>query len=110
MKKYRLHFLILIVVLLLLLWKFCGHCKNDNGKAVAEGVIEYSAVAIDQANPMANMAPSKMTVRFKNNKSIAEMSAGMGTLSPLAPVGGVCASSPATGTAAAVPLSPCTLR
>ncbi len=44
----------------------------------SEGTIEYSAVAVDQANPMATLAPSKMTVKFKNNKSVAEMSAGMG--------------------------------
>lgn len=41
----------------------------------------YDATVVDQANPMASLAPNKMTVKFKNNKSSAEMSAGMGLFS-----------------------------
>ncbi|CAN5368401.1 hypothetical protein BH10BAC1_BH10BAC1_09020 [soil metagenome] len=62
-----------IVVLLIV-----GSCGGNNGKAVDEGVIEYTASVVDQANPMATLAPSKMIIKFKNNKSCAEMSAGMG--------------------------------
>jgi GLPGLI family protein len=47
----------------------------------SEGTIEYTASVVDDSNPMAAMAPSKMTVKFKNNKSVAEMSAGMGLFS-----------------------------
>ncbi|MGZ4056144.1 MAG: DUF4412 domain-containing protein [Bacteroidia bacterium] len=79
MKKYLLPIFAISFVLLILM--FCGHCKNDNGKAFSEGSIEYTATVIDEANPMAAMAPSKMTIKFKNNKSVAEMSAAMGLFS-----------------------------
>lgn len=65
----------------ILLLLIVGSCGQDNGKAVDEGVIEYTASVVDQANPMAGLAPSKMTIKFKNNKSCAEMSAGMGLFS-----------------------------
>ncbi len=54
---------------------------GDNGKAADEGTIEYTASVVDQNNPMAGLAPSKMIIKFKNNKSCAEMSAGMGLFS-----------------------------
>jgi GLPGLI family protein len=60
---------------------FASSCSNENDKIVSEGSIEYSASVVDQANPMAALAPSKMTIKFKNNKSCAEMSAGMGLFS-----------------------------
>ncbi len=53
-------------------------CKQDEGKFISEGSIEFAASVIDQSNSMASMAPSKMTVHFKKNKSCVEMSAGMG--------------------------------
>ena len=69
-----------------LLQSFCGSflllmigsCGQNDDKVVAEGVIEYTASVVDQSNPMASLAPSKMTIKFKNNMSCAEMSAGMG--------------------------------
>jgi len=62
----------------LLLWAGCG---TTNEKFISEGVIEYDAAVIDQSNPMAGLAPNKMSIKFKNNKSCAEMSAGMGLFS-----------------------------
>ena len=56
-------------------------CSNADENKLSEGTIEYDAVVVDQAHPMANMAPSKMTVKFKNDKSCAEMSAAMGLFS-----------------------------
>jgi GLPGLI family protein len=76
MKKFLLPVIAIVIVLLCLM--FCNKCKNDNGKVVSEGSIEYAASVVDEANPMAALAPSKMTIKFKNNKSVAEMSAGMG--------------------------------
>lgn len=64
-------------ILLLLI----SSCSGDSGKVADEGVIEFTASVVDQANPMASLAPSKMIIRFKNNKSCAEMSAGMGLFS-----------------------------
>ena len=79
MKKYLLSVIAIISVVLCLIC--CGHCKEDNGKFVSAGTIEYAASVVDESNPMASLAPSKMTIKFKNNKSVAEMSAGMGLFS-----------------------------
>ena len=65
----------------LLLLLVIGSCGEDNGKVADEGTIEFTATVVDQANPMAGLAPSKMIIKFKNNKSCAEMSAGMGLFS-----------------------------
>lgn len=56
-------------------------CKHADEKFISEGEIVYDATVVDQASPMASLAPNKMTVKFKNNKSSAEMSAGMGLFS-----------------------------
>ncbi len=56
-------------------------CNTTDEKFISEGSIEYAASVTDQSNPMASMAPSKMTIKFKNNMSCAEMSAGMGLFS-----------------------------
>ncbi|MEO6883879.1 MAG: hypothetical protein ABI199_07625 [Bacteroidia bacterium] len=53
-------------------------CRHSNDTFFSEGVIEYAATPVDQNNSMASLAPNKMTVEFKNNKSCAELSAGMG--------------------------------
>ena len=73
MKKQVLPILIGLIYILL-----GTGCETHNEKFISEGVMEYDAAVIDQSNPMASLAPSKMTIRFKNNKSAAEMSAGMG--------------------------------
>ncbi len=74
MKK---HFLTSVVVLILILLFFV-FCKQGEETFVSEGVIEYEAHPIDQSTFMASLAPREMTVKFKNNKSSLEMSAGMG--------------------------------
>ncbi|HEX8515900.1 MAG TPA: hypothetical protein VF868_06850 [Bacteroidia bacterium] len=56
-------------------------CSNSDEKFLSEGSIEYDAAIVDQSNPMASLAPNKMTIKFKDNKSCAEMSAGMGLFS-----------------------------
>jgi hypothetical protein len=60
----------------------CGSCtpKKDEG-FISEGAITYNAEVVDTDNPMASLAPAKMVIKFKNNKSAAQMSAGMGLLS-----------------------------
>ena len=64
----------------LYIFSFLG-CSNSNEKFISEGEIDYDATVVDQSNPMASLAPTKMTIKFKNNKSNAEMSAGMGLFS-----------------------------
>lgn len=71
-------FISLIGFLNILFWV---GCKPTDEKFISEGTIEYAASVVDQNNSMASMAPSKMTIKFKNNKSSAEMSAGMGLFS-----------------------------
>jgi hypothetical protein len=75
MKKRSILFGIIGIVV------WAAGCKQSDEKFISEGEIVYDATVIDQNNPMATMAPSKMTVRFKANKSCAEMSAGMGLFS-----------------------------
>jgi GLPGLI family protein len=72
---------LLFIVLSVFLW-CCKH-KGPGGKLVSEGVIEFEATAVDPNSPMADLAPNKMVVKFKNNRSVAEMSAGMGLLNML---------------------------
>ncbi len=45
---------------------------------ISEGSIEYKIEVLDSNNSMANLAPDKMTVKFKNNISFAQVIAGMG--------------------------------
>jgi hypothetical protein len=62
-----LHIAILSFVLVL---SSCGQL----GKGISEGEIEYDATPVDPDNPMAGVAPSQMTVKFKKDKFAAEMS------------------------------------
>ena len=74
--KKRLLFI--LVVFANLVWLGCGSPEKKNDDRVAEGVINYDAEPVDSSSPMAEMAPNKMTVKFKNNKTVVQMSAGMG--------------------------------
>ena len=59
---------------IVLLSFLASSCKYANPKYINEGVIEYDAKPVDENNPMAGYAPSKMTVKFKKNMLAAEMS------------------------------------
>ena len=56
-------------------------CKQADQKFISEGRIEYDVTVVDPTSSMANMVPRKMTIKFKDNKSSATMSAGMGLFS-----------------------------
>ena len=75
MKKQSLLFVIVGIII------WAAGCKRTDEKFISEGEIEYDASVLDLDNSMATMAPNKMTVRFKANKSCAEMTAGMGLFS-----------------------------
>ncbi len=60
-------------------WLSCGAPEKEDSR-ISEGVITYSAELVDISNSMAELAPSKMTVKFKNNKTAVQMNAGMGIL------------------------------
>ncbi len=50
----------------------CGGKRTEN--SLTEGLIEYSASVVDESHPMAGLAPSSATVKFKDNKFELEMS------------------------------------
>lgn len=75
--KKRLVFI--LVAFSNVLWLSCGNPPKKDSR-ISEGTITYDADLVDSGSPVADMAPSKMTVKFKNNKTVVQMSAGMGFL------------------------------
>ncbi len=75
--KNKLFYCKLTILLLIVL----SGCKTTDDKFISEGVIEYDVEVIDKSSSLADMLPSKMTVKFKDNKSSVEMNAGMGLFS-----------------------------
>lgn len=49
-------------------------CSTSNDKVIDEGVIEYDAKVVDENHPLAGLAPSSATLKFKKDKFIIEMS------------------------------------
>lgn len=75
--KVRLFLLFNAVIVMLVTG--CGGVKN-NDNLISEGIIVYDATPLDEGHPFASYAPSKMTVKFKDNNFSAYMTAGMGAL------------------------------
>lgn len=75
MRRYLIYSVCLLFLVTVMA---CG--RGSNGKVVSEGIIEFEASAVDPNNPMADLAPNKMVVKFKDRRTVAEMSAGMGLL------------------------------
>lgn len=50
----------------------CKGKRTEN--SLTEGLIEYNAAVVDETHPMAGLAPSSATVKFKENKFELEMS------------------------------------
>jgi GLPGLI family protein len=76
----RFHFGLFVVSGFIAALAFWGCSENTASKNITEGMIEFKAVPVDKNSSMAMMAPDKMTVKFKDNYSLAEMNAGMGAL------------------------------
>jgi hypothetical protein len=51
----------------------CDGSKRTE-KSLTEGLIEYEATVVDESHPMAGLAPSSASVKFKDNKFELEMS------------------------------------
>lgn len=49
-------------------------CKSEAGKVSDEGQIEYETKVVDENHPLAGLAPSSATLKFKKEKFIMEMS------------------------------------
>lgn len=81
MKTIKKHlFLFCSVIGIVLIAVGCAGDSASGSGAISEGVIVYDATPLDPGHPFASYAPSKMTVKFKNNNFSAYMSAGMGAL------------------------------
>ena len=72
-------FVLILIAFSSAVWLSCGNPPKEDSR-ISEGVISFDAEPVDPSSPMAEMAPSKMTVKFKNNKTVVQMSAGMGFL------------------------------
>ncbi len=46
----------------------------EKSDSLSEGSIEYCTEVVDAAHPLADLAPSSMTLKFKGDKYVAEMS------------------------------------
>lgn len=62
---------LLFVCLIASGFTFCG---GGNDKVIDEGIIEYDAKVVDENHPLAGLAPSSATLKFKKDKFIMEMS------------------------------------
>lgn len=49
-------------------------CKSEDSKVSDEGQIEYETKVVDENHPLAGLAPSSATLKFKKDKFIMEMS------------------------------------
>jgi hypothetical protein len=62
---------LLFVCLIVSGFTFCG---PSHDKIINEGIIEYDAKVVDENHPLAGLAPSAATLKFKGDKFIVEMS------------------------------------
>lgn len=53
------------------IFTFCG---PSHDKIIDEGIIEYDSKVVDENHPLAGLAPSSATLKFKKDKFIMEMS------------------------------------
>lgn len=53
---------------------FFTFCKDENSKVSDEGLIEYDTKVVDENHPLAGLAPSSATLKFKKEKFLMEMS------------------------------------
>ena len=49
-------------------------CSTGNDKVIDEGIIEYDSKVVDENHPLAGLAPSSATLKFKKDKFVIEMS------------------------------------
>lgn len=73
--KNRFIFKLSLVVLLTSVILTFSYCGSLSGKAVDEGVIEYETKVINESHPLAGLAPTSATLKFKGDKFMMEMSA-----------------------------------
>lgn len=69
------------VVLFLAIWAVVSACTDEtNKKRISEGVIEFTATPVNTKSSMSMMFPKSMTVKFRNNYTLAELEAGIGAM------------------------------
>jgi hypothetical protein len=60
--------------LILLIGVLLSFCSDENSKVSNEGIIEYETKVVDENHPLAGLAPSSATLKFKQEKFLMEMS------------------------------------
>ena len=53
---------------------FLAFCSPSKDKVIDEGIIEYDSKVVDESHPLAGLAPSSATLKFKKDKFLMEMS------------------------------------
>ncbi|MCD6065555.1 MAG: hypothetical protein K0S33_381 [Bacteroidetes bacterium] len=75
MKRALSVFLVLPLLITGTVSVLCSSCGQGNSeKFISEGIIDYSAEVVDKSHPMAGLAPSSMSMYFKENMYCSEMS------------------------------------
>lgn len=68
-----------IVTLFTLVFLWACEEKTTTAK-ISEGIIEYKATPINPKSSLSMMFPDKMTVKFRNDYTLAELDAGVGAM------------------------------
>lgn len=74
MAQMRLILKTVLFTLTLLFFSILVSCKSETDKISDEGLIEYDTKVVDENHPLAGLAPSSATLKFKKQKFIMEMS------------------------------------
>lgn len=72
MANLRLIIRTFLLVYVITFFSFCGGDQKSGGKD--EGVIEFETKAVDNQHPLAGLAPSAATLKYKKDKFVMEMS------------------------------------
>lgn len=62
------------ITISVIVFSFFSSCKSESNKVADEGQIEYETKVVDENHPLAGLAPSSATLKFKKDKFIMEMS------------------------------------
>lgn len=54
--------------------------ESATTEKISEGIIEFKATPVNPKSSMSSMFPDKMTVKFRNNYTLAELKAGLGAM------------------------------
>ncbi|MCA6363787.1 MAG: DUF4412 domain-containing protein [Bacteroidetes bacterium] len=71
----------LLCIFALMMLAFMWGCEEKTTTSqIAEGIIEYKATPVNPKSSLSMMFPDKMTVKFRNDYTLAELDAGVGAM------------------------------